>query len=108
MKKLILITTISLSIFSCATHQEKVLDATWVSMKHSTPPSSKDKVVKVGPIQEEYCMDTWTSGTFGLMDEVVKKAEKERKIDYIKYPSFTHTVEKSCAQVTGEGYRLVE
>jgi hypothetical protein len=94
------------TLSGCANQTVKILDATWVSMKNSTPPGPTDKLTKVGPISEEYCLDK-LSGSYGLMDEAVKKAEEKNKIDYIKYPSFTQTVGKSCVQVAGEGFRIL-
>ena len=90
---------------ACAAHQVKVLDATWVSMKNPMPPTTKDKLVKVRAVSEEYCVRAWT-GTFGLMDEVVKQAEANNQIDYVKYASFMRTEGTSCIQLSGEGYRL--
>lgn len=96
-----------ISLCACATRTVKIVDATWASMKHSMPPSSQDKLINIGRISEEYCMKEWT-GSYGLMDEVVKLAEGKNQIDYIKYPSFTQTEGKSCVQVSGEGYRLAK
>lgn len=90
---------------ACASRTVKLLDANWTSMKHSMPPSAKEKLVKVGNVNEEYCLKAW-SGSFGLMDEAVKLAESKNQIDYIRYPSFTHTQGTSCVQVSGEGYRV--
>ncbi len=98
---------IILNLFSCAsTSNEKLIDATWTSMRHATPPTSKDKLSKVGSVYEEYCYDMWKSGDVGLMDEAVKKAESRLNIDFIKYPSFMYSKDKGCVQVSGEGYRL--
>lgn len=104
-KKLFLVITLVI-LNGCANQTVKILDATWVSMKNSTPPGPLDRLTKVGPISEEYCLDK-LSGSFGLMDEVVKKAEEKNKIDYIKYPSFSQTVGKACVQVAGEGFRIL-
>ena len=106
MKNLIFILGLCLMTGACAHRTVKVLDATWVSMRHSMPPSPKDKLEKVQNIYEEFCLNSW-SGNFGMMDEVVKLAESKNKIDYIKFPSFTRTEGKSCVQVTGEGYRVI-
>lgn len=96
---------ITLMLSACASRTVKVLDATWTSMKHPMPPSSKEKLIKVNNVAEEYCLKAW-SGSFGLMDEAVKQAEAKNQIDYIKYPSFTMTEGTSCVQVSGEGYRI--
>ena len=106
MSKNILFGLCLLMAAGCASQKVKILDATWVSMKNSSPPGPEDKLKKVGPIQEEYCLNSF-SGTFGLMDEAVKKAEETHHLDYIKFPAFTQTVGKSCVQVEGEGYRII-
>lgn len=93
-------------VSACASRTVKVLDASWVSMKHPMPPSVKDKVVKVGNIAEEFCLKAW-NGSYGLMDEAVKQAESKNQIDYIKYPSFTKSEGLDCVQVSGEGYRVM-
>ncbi|MBK9321604.1 MAG: hypothetical protein IPM97_01370 [Bdellovibrionaceae bacterium] len=105
MKNLILMMFLMLSLTACAGRSVKILDANWASMKHSMPPSPKDKLVAVTNVNMEYCMEAW-SGSFGLMDEVVKKVELNYNIDYIKYPSFTQTQGRPCVQVSGEGYRV--
>ena len=104
MKKLLWLAVFCL--VSCGSKQVKVLDATWTSMKHPMPPAPEQKLVRVANVETEYCVDSWT-GTYGLMDEAVKKAERDYDIDYIKFPSFSQSMGKRCAQVTGEGFRMV-
>lgn len=106
MKKMISLVLVMFAMSACGTRNVKVLDANWTSMKHSMPPAPNQQLTRVSNIQTEYCLDTWTSGSFGLMDEAVKKAESEFGIDYIKYPAFTQSVGKSCVQLSGEGYRV--
>ncbi len=105
MKKLLILIAAFSFLSACAGRTVKLVDATWVSMKNSMPPSSTDKLVKVVNVAEEYCLNSW-SGSFGLMDEAVKKAESKNQLDYIKYPSFTMTEGSQCVQVSGEGYRV--
>jgi hypothetical protein len=106
MKKLISLALMMFAVSACGTRNVKVLDANWTSMKHPMPPSANQKLVHVSKVQTEYCLESW-SGSFGLMDEAVKKAETQYEIDYIKYPAFSQTVGKSCVQISGEGYRVV-
>lgn len=89
----------------CAARTVKVLDAPWVSMKNPGPPAAGAKLVRVGPVEEEYCVNSW-SGSYGLMDEVTKQAEKKHGIDYVRSASFTKTEGTSCVQLSGEGYRV--
>lgn len=105
MKNLILVLFVMFSMSACSSKTVKLLDASWVSMKNTMPPSPKDNLVRVSAVSEEYCMESW-SGTYGLMDEVVKKVEAKYQVDYIKYPSFTQTFGQHCVQVSGEGYRV--
>lgn len=105
MKKLMFVFGFLL-LAGCAGRTVKVLDAPWVSMKNSGPPPAGAKLVRVGPVNEEYCLDSWASGTFGLMDEVTKQAEKKHGIDYVRSASFTKSEGHACAQLSGEGYRL--
>jgi hypothetical protein len=106
MKNLIYLSLVFV-LSACGTQTVKVLDASWVSMKNSSPPSPKDKLVKVGAVDDEYCVTAW-SGSYGLMDEAVLQAEKKHNIDYIKYPAFTRRMGTACVQVSGEGYRVVQ
>src|SRR5437868_2646629 len=105
MKKYAMMIVMMLAVSGCATRTVKLLDASWVSMKNNMPPSPKENLVRVSNVSEEFCMDSW-SGSYGLMDEVVKKVEAKNQIDYIKYPSFTQSLGRSCVQVSGEGYRV--
>ncbi len=92
------------SMVGCASRSVKVLDAPWTSMKHNGPPSNAKSLVRIGDIEERYCMESW-SGSFGLMDEAVKQAEARRNIDYIRNASFVREEGRPCVTVVGEGYR---
>lgn len=94
------------SLTSCASRQVKVLDAPWVSMKNSEAPDASMKLAKAGSVDERYCLKSW-SGSFGLMDEVVKQAETKHKIDYIRNASFNKDEGRECMNLVGEGYRIV-
>jgi len=104
MKKIILLSSLLL-LSACAAKQVKILDAAWVSMKHSGPPENPKKLMKVAALEEQYCMSGW-SGSFGLMDEAVKQAESKFTIDYIRNASFIQDIGRSCVTVNGEGYRV--
>lgn len=106
MKKFFLILPIFVLLTACAGRTVKVLDANWTSMKHAMPPAPGDKLTRIAKIQTEYCLNAW-SGSYGLMDEAVKKAELDYDIDYVKYPAFTQTIGQACVQLSGEGYRVV-
>lgn len=106
MKELIRLILISPLFLGCASGTVKILDAPWVSMKNSNPPANPSQLVMAGNVNEEYCVDGFTSGSFGLMDEAVKQAEARVHLDYIKDASFTQSIGRSCVQVSGVGYRL--
>lgn len=99
MKKYILCFLIFLG--ACAAPKKKILDATWVSMRSSTPPVEAN-LVKVGNVQNEYCAKEWT-GHYGLIDEVTKKAQDDYRADYIKNASYTANM--SCISIYGQAYR---
>lgn len=105
MKNLIITLFVLLFVSACGSRQVKLLDATWVSMKNGMPPDPKDNLVRVNHVSEEYCMTSW-SGSFGLMDEAVKKVESKYQVDYIKYPSFIQEYGTNCVTVSGEGYKI--
>ena len=105
MKNLVLMMFVILGLTACSGRTVKLLDANWVSMRHAMPPAPKDNIVRVSNVSEEFCLDSW-SGSYGLMDEVVKKVETKYEIDYVKYPSFTQTFGTFCVQLSGEGYRV--
>jgi hypothetical protein len=106
MKNIILMLIAVFALSACGSRTVKVLDANWTSMKHAMPPAPGAKLMKIANVQTEYCLNSW-SGSFGLMDEAVKKAENDYNIDYVKYPAFTQTVGQFCVQLAGEGYRIV-
>ena len=103
MKKLVLFTSL-LMMSACATRTVKILDAQWVSMKNSQP-ADPQKLTRVNSVDERYCSENW-SGSYGLMDEVVKQAEAAGRLDYIKNASFSQEVGRRCVTLVGEGYRL--
>ncbi len=90
---------------SCGSQSVKVLDAQWVSMKHAQPPENINKLASTGRLNESYCFSSWT-GSFGLMDEVVKQAENKYHLDYIRNASFSKDSGRSCVSVVGEGFRI--
>lgn len=101
MKNIFVVSILMLSMTACV-HRQKILDATWVSMKYADVPDEA-KLIRVAPVETKYCMNNW-SGTYGLMDEVTKQAEAKFELDYIKNPSFIRE-ENNCMILTGEGYR---
>lgn len=107
MKNIIYLPIVCVALSACVGRPVKILDGTWTSMRHQMPPTSDQKIMRISNIQIEYCVNAW-SGSYGLMDEVVKKAESDYDIDYVKYPAFSQIIGKAnCIQLAGEGYKLV-
>lgn len=90
---------IALVLTGCA-HRVRILSAQAVSMTKKHAPSNK-KVKETGDVKGEFCMDSSQSGTFGLLDEVTKKTQKENKIDMIMDATFYAS--GSCVEVEGTG-----
>ncbi len=105
MKKLILF-SMCLLLNACASRSVKILDAQWVSMKNASAPDTK-KLTRVSSVDERYCMKSW-SGSYGLMDEVVKQAETNGRLDYVKSASISQEVGQPCVTLVGEGYRYIQ
>jgi hypothetical protein len=93
-----------LTLTACAGRTVKILDAPWVSMKNQSLPASLDKLKSVGSIDERYCQQSWT-GSYGLMDEVLKQTQAKYDIDFVRNASFTKDEGTLCVNVIGEGYR---
>jgi len=106
MKKLILFFAL-LALNACATRSVKVVDAQWISMRHGSAPEKTKQLSYAGPVNERYCMNSW-SGSYGLMDEVVKQAESNQRLDYIKNASISKEVGRDCVALIGEGYRITQ
>lgn len=104
--KQVIFVFIVLALSACAGRSVKVLDSKWASMKHSSPPAKTAALTSTGNFEETYCLSSWT-GSFGLMDEVVKQAEQKYDIDYIKNASFSKATNSSCVSVVGEGVRIL-
>lgn len=100
--KIVALIAVSLMLGACAMKQ-KVLDASAVSMTHSSIPEGK-KLEEVGPVKGSFCTDSSHKGTFGLMDESVKDAQKTAKVDFIVNASFFQ--ENRCMTVEGTGARI--
>src|SRR5258708_7282084 len=86
---------------ACATH---VLNADLVSMTKKLPP--KGPVKKGPPIDAEWCLgDTPAKAEpgkrYGLMDQVILKAQKAHKASYIADASFDYHPWGNCLSMTG-------
>ena len=92
---------LALVLAGCAS-QIKILDSEWASMKYTEAPDIS-KVTRVSSVKKKHCVSTW-SGTYGLMDEVLKEVERDFNVDYVRSASFT-MIGKNCMVLEGDGYR---
>lgn len=100
MKTLTLV-ALTVVLASCA-HRTKVLDTPAISMTHDSIKPGMELVTK-GPVKASFCTDTFSdTGSIGLMDEAVKKAQEENHVDYIINASFWST-NGDCMEVEGDG-----
>ncbi|MCX6129098.1 MAG: hypothetical protein NTX25_08565 [Proteobacteria bacterium] len=98
-----------LSLSACS---HVLMNSPLVSMTKRTPPGNA-KIKEIGPVKADFCQNhTPVSGhspARGLMDEVILKAQKSEKIDYIRNAQFTvHGFWVKCMMVEGEGLALVK
>lgn len=83
----------------------KILDASAISMTH-TSLKEGEKLQETGPVTGKFCADTFgDKGQIGLLDESVKAAQTQNKIDYIMNASFWN--EGQCISVEGTGAKIV-
>lgn len=102
MKKIFLI--LPLILVSACVMKQKVLDAPAVSMTHSNVPEGK-KLKQTGPVTGQFCTDSSHEGTYGLMDEAVKNAQKTSGADFLINASFFQT--GGCMIVEGTGATIL-
>lgn len=100
--KIFALIAVTLMLGACAMKQ-KVLDASAVSMTHTAVPDGKT-LEEVGPVKGTFCTDSSQKGSYGLMDESVKDAQKTAKVDFIVNASFFQ--ENRCMTVEGTGARI--
>lgn len=102
--KTLIIVALLVGVTSCA-HKVKVLDATAVSMTHSSIESNQN-LVEIGDVESEFCPDTFNDkGTIGLLDEAIKNAQQKSGADWIMNASFWRDG-KGCISVTGTGKKI--
>ena len=89
----------------CAT-QEKLMDASYVSMTQTHLPEGR-KLRDLGIIRGEFCTDVWhQKGSFGFFDEVLRTAQTQSGADYLMHASFFR--DGNCYSVEGTGMKLLE
>lgn len=89
---------------SCAQHRVKVLDASAVSMTHTSVEANQN-LVEIGDVEGEFCADSMNDkGSIGLIDMAVENAQKKTGADWITNASFWRS--GNCMVVTGTGKKI--
>jgi hypothetical protein len=102
MKTLILVALL-VGVTSCA-HRVKIMDASAVSMTHSSMEPGQN-LVEIGDVEGEFCPDSMNDkGSIGLIDMAVDNAQKKTGADWITNASFWRS--GNCMYVTGTGKKL--
>ena len=102
--KTLIIVSLLLGVTSCA-HKVKVLDASAVSMTHTSVEANQN-LVEVGEIESEFCPDAFKDkGQIGLLDEAILRAQKKSGADWIMNASFWRDG-NGCISVTGTGKKV--
>jgi hypothetical protein len=101
--KTLIIAALLVGAASCA-HKVKVLDASAVSMTHTSIEPGQN-LVEIGEVQGEFCQDSFNDkGDYGLIDMAVQDAQKKSGADWITNAAFWRS--GSCVSVTGTGKKL--
>lgn len=102
--KTLIIVALLLGVTSCA-HKVKILDASAVSMTHSSIEPHQT-LVEIGDVEGEFCPDTFgDKGQIGLLDQAISGAQKKSGADWITNASFWRN-ESGCISVTGTGKKI--
>lgn len=101
--KTLIIASLLLGVTSCA-HKVKILDASAVSMTHTSVEPGQN-LVEIGDVEGEFCADQFNDkGSIGLIDEAVRGAQQKSGADWITNASFWRS--GNCVSVTGTGKKL--
>ena len=102
--KTLIIVALLVGVTSCA-HKVKVLDASAVSMTHTSIESNQN-LVEIGEVDSEFCPDSFNDkGQIGLLDEAIMAAQKKSGADWIMNASFWRN-QSGCISVTGTGKKV--
>lgn len=102
--KTLIIAALLVGVTSCA-HKVKILDASAVSMTHTSVEPGQN-LVEIGDVESEFCPDSMKDeGTIGLLDMAIQNAQMKSGADWITNVSFWRDG-KGCISVTGTGKKL--
>lgn len=102
--KTLIVVALLMGVTSCA-HKVKILDASAVSMTHTSIEPNQN-LVEIGDVEGEFCPDTFgDSGSIGLLDQAITGAQKKSGADWITNASFWRN-QNGCVSVTGTGKKI--
>jgi hypothetical protein len=102
--KTLIVVALLVGVTSCA-HKVKILDASAVSMTHSSLEPGQN-LVEIGDVESEFCPDSWSDkGTIGLLDMAISNAQKKTGADWITNASFWRD-QSGCISVSGTGKKI--
>ncbi len=105
MKNSIFYSFLALTLTSGCAMKQKILDVNGISMTHQNVPDGQ-RLQEVGPVAGKFCPKTFKDkGAIGLLDESVRDAQNQYKIDFILNAAFYRA--GACVEVEGTGARLV-
>lgn len=100
----LIIVALLVGVTSCA-HKVKVLDASAVSMTHTSIEPGQN-LVEIGEVESQFCPDSFNDkGQIGLLDEAITAAQKKSGADWIMNASFWRD-QSGCISVTGTGKKV--
>lgn len=103
--KTLIVVALLVGVTSCA-HKVKILDASAVSMTH-TSLEPKQKLQSIGDIEGEFCPDSMNDkGQIGLLDEAIMAAQKKSGADFITNATFYRN-QSGCISVAGTAHKII-
>ena len=105
MKNYILVIVSTMFIlFSMSCASIKILDVPMISMTNTTYDGNV-QLKSIGEIKDEACVGSFDNK--GLIDNVVKHAQKKYKVDYIKDATLLLSGSNArCMEIVGEGVKV--
>lgn len=102
--KTLIVALLLVVVTSCASKQ-KILDASAVSMTHTSIEPGQN-LVEIGEVESEFCPDSWKDkGDIGLLDMAIQNAQTKTGADWITNASFWRDG-RGCISVTGTGKKI--
>jgi hypothetical protein len=107
MRNLCFLAIAVVAMTGCATVRQPLLSTPAVSMTQDSVPKDS-KTVDLGPVESKYCYGepalSKKADSIGLMDEVILKAQQDKKASYIANANFSY--EGTCIVLEGEAMKV--